>query len=238
MDSNIIFEPSLFVLAIMIIAAQQPYYLPDFLYFYKIYHSDLFLIADHLRFRKQSPMVRTKIIVQNSIKYLTIPVRHIGRDPHRFLRDIKFADEENWKNQHLKTIRSLYQKLPYFEHYYPELEEIYRNVHVFLCEFLVRIIQWHLHYVMPHKKVLRATTQDIREQAELYRWIKNLEDPQWLIFSSERNYYRKHFPDIKRLELNLGGVNQFPSGFHPSLPLMVLLFIKGPETVQFFKIQC
>jgi hypothetical protein len=121
----------------MQIAAQQPFYLPDFYYFSKIFRSDIFLIADHLRFRKQSPIVRTRL---DNGKYLTIPVSHQGLPAQPALRKVQLVSDDHWKIVHLRTIRSLYQKLPYFEHYFPELEEIFNRRHQYLSHFLIDLI--------------------------------------------------------------------------------------------------
>jgi hypothetical protein len=210
----------------MHIAAQQPFYLPDFYYFYKISCCDFFLIADHLRFRKQSPMVRTQL---PDGKYLIVPVSHQNSPAHPVIQKVRLISDSRWKMNHLRTIRSLFQKLPYFEHYFPELEEIYNRDHQYLSPFLTEIIHWHAFHLGLQDKLNFASGLNITSQVELKKWLNRQEKPLWLIHPVEVEYYRREFPDIPLRATKPPEEEPYPEGYHPRLPMLLLFFLRGPE---------
>ena len=210
----------------MQIAAQQPFYLPDFFYFSKIFRSDVFLIADHLRFCKQSPIVRIRL---DNGKYLTVPVSHQGLPAQPALQKVKLIPDNHWKIVHLRTIRSLYQKLPYFDHYFPELEEIYNRGHQYLSLFLIDLIQWHAVHLGLQDKIHAASRMNISSQAELINWFNNEKDPVWLVHPREAEYYRKEFPQSHLIEIIPANTQYFPENYHPRFPMFMLFFLYGPE---------
>jgi hypothetical protein len=211
----------------MQIAAQQPYYLPDFYYFYKISCCDFFLIADHLRFRKQSPIVRTQLPEGN---YLTVPVSHHNVPAHPVIGKVQLVSNNRWKITHLRTIRSLYQKLPYFEYYFPELEEIYYRDHQYLSPFLFDIIRWHVTHLGLLDKLHVASRMNITSQVELKKWLNRQENLVWLVHPKEIEYYYMDFPDIPSTEIKPANDQLFPESYHPRLPMLLLFFMRGPET--------
>jgi hypothetical protein len=210
----------------MYIAAQQPFYLPDFYYFYKISCCDFFLIADHLRFRKQSPMVRTQL---PDGKYLTVPVSHQNIPAHPVIQKVRLISDSRWKMNHLRTIRSLFQKLPYFEHYFPELEEIYNRDYQFFSPFLTDIIHWHAVHLGIQDKLHLSSRLKITSQVELKKWLNRQENPLWLIHPVEVEYYRRKFPDIPLRATKPAEDEPYPEGYHPRLPMFLLFFLRGPE---------
>ena len=216
----------------MHIAAQQPYYLPDFYYFYKIACSDFFLIADHLYFRKQSPMVRTHLPNGN---YLTVPVSHRDIPAQPAIQKVRLIPDSRWKKSHIRTIKSLCQKLPYFEHYFPELEEIYSRDHRYLSPFLTEIILWHAFHLGLHEKLNVASGLNITNQTELNKWLVRQENPSWLIHPGEVGYYQKEFSEIPFRVIIPAENLAYPTGYHPQLPMLFLFFLRGPDTRLFLK---
>lgn len=216
------------------IGAQQPYFLPDFFYFYKIYCSDIFLIADHLLFRKQSAITRVRIDEHLPEKYLTVAVKHQA-NPHPPLKQIEMSHTEDWKRRHLMTLKSLFHKAPYFDYYFPELCKIYKKKQARLTNFLIDLIQWQSDLIFPAKQIIVATRYGINNMKDLRSWLINFEDPVWLISEDETVYYQKNFPDIPFTKLSLCKDLSFPPGYHPQMPLFILLLLRGPETIFYFK---
>lgn len=212
------------------IGAQRPYFLPDFFYFYKIFRSDNFLISDFLGFRKQSPIVRADF----GDFLLTVPVHHHQSYPHPPISEVKMVDQKMWGDKHLKTLKSRFSTLPYFEHFYPDLVAIFRRGQKSLNQFLWDIIIWQLGFILPHKNVQACSQIEMENLANLQLWLGQFPDFQWLIYPDEELYYRNHFPDAKVVELSDVSLKSFPHSYRPSMPLLVLLFLKGPETIIYF----
>jgi len=212
------------------VAAQQPHYLPDFFYFYKIFCSDKFLISDFLGFRKQSPIVRADF----GDFLLTVPVHHHETNPHPPITKVKMLDHKLWRDKHLKTLRSRFSSLPFFEHYYPDLVEIFHQDEKWLYQFLVDIILWQLNLILPEKDVRVCSQTGIKNLESLRVWLQQFADFRWLIYPQEEMYYKDQFPLAKLVELSIIGSDKFPPSYRPSMPLLVLLFLKGPETIVYF----
>jgi len=216
------------------IGAQQPYFLPDFRYFYKIYLSDYFLIADHLLFRKQSPIVRTRLNAQSADKYLTIPVQHQA-NPHPPLYRVQIQEDGKWRRKHLRTIQSLYGNTPYFEHYFPQLEMIYQMRTNRLTDFLIEIIHWQVKLLFPTRSITTASQQHIHSITDLHRWISRQHDPHLMVYPKEEEYYQIHFPEFPREKIKFTHPISFPDDYAPDLPLLFLLFTRGPEAIFYFR---
>ncbi len=216
-----------------IISAQQPFFLPNFYFFQKIFQSDVFLIADHLRFRKQSPIVRALLSKKAKTKYLTVPIIH-SANPHPHLPEVQIYPEQNWKRKHLKTLLSLYSKEPYFEYYFPFLKTIYERDYKYLLPFLQDLLQMHFHIFSPKTIIHSALKLDITDDEKFIQWIKKYENPILLIHKNEYSYYSKHFPDLSVKKINQVDI-RLPEEFYPEMPFIILLFKKGPEIHNYIK---
>jgi len=214
----------------LLIAAQRPHFLPDFRYFYKLYLSDVFLFATHLRFRKQSPIVRAKL--QNG--YLTIPVQHNKNHPHPPIGNVQLLADNKWKEQQLKTIKSLYKKEPFFDFYFDSLNEIYSYSHVYLIEFLNDIFFWHIEMTFPEKTIADTSSLFVQNINSLSQWLRKYENPVFLIYPEEQGYYEHNFPEVKRRIISSVEKIKFPSEYRAELPLLILFFKVGPEVIFYF----
>ncbi len=216
------------------IAAQQPFFLPDFYFFYKLYASDIFLLADHLHFRKQSPIVRARLAAPEPRTYLTVPVSH-GADPQPPIRTVQLDSSQDWKRRHLRTLSTLFRQTPYFEHYFPLLEGIYQQDYANLAEFLIALIRWQVQLLFPRRQLYVASQEGIAEADDLSAWAERHRPLEWLVYPAEEEYYRKNLAAFPRRSLTLPVGLAFPPGYAPELPLLVLFFLRGPETVIFFR---
>jgi len=216
------------------IGAQQPFFLPDFRFFLKVNYADLFVIADFLKFRKQSPIVRASLQLDQEHRYLTVPVMHEKGNPQPPINKVRLLDEKTWRRRHLDTIKSHFSKYPYFEFYYPSLEALYLSPNQTLVPFLIDIIQWHIKQLFPEKRVIIASQEGIHDIYSFLARLAKFGEFQFIIYPSERNYYRKQFSDIPQKEISGQSKQNFPSAYHQDLPLFILLLLQGPDTIFYF----
>ncbi len=217
----------------MILSAHFPCFLPDFYFFYKIAQSELFLLADHLKFRKQSPLVRTRLSDSDPVRYLTVPVHH-HRQPHPPLREVQLDDSFPWQRQHLRTLRSLFGKFPYFEYYFPMIEQAYGKNRRFLVDFLRDQLEWQFRLLFPNHPIRVASEEGIHDKTDLLNWLESLPEPVFRIYPQEAGYYQAHYSMWPRQLISLPDHLVFPSGYVPELSLTVLFFLKGPEVSGYF----
>lgn len=118
----------------------QPTYLPWLGYFEMISASDIFIVFDHVQFKRKSWHNRNKIKTANGETYLTIPVE---KSPQKTpISEIKISYQQgNPLENHWKTIELAYKKSPYFEKYKPLFEKIYFKKYVLLRDLNVDLIK-------------------------------------------------------------------------------------------------
>ena len=105
------------------IAILQSNYIPWKGYFDLIASVDEFLIFDEVQYTRRDWRNRNKIVVQGTVKWLTIPVKTKGQ----YLGSIEEieTDGTGWAEQHWKTISHAYGRAPHFAQYRPVLEAAY-----------------------------------------------------------------------------------------------------------------
>ena len=105
----------------MILAVDQPNYIPWKGYFDLIHDVDLFVFYNDVQYTTRDWRSRNKIITPNGEKWLTIPA---GSKRDRMIYEVKL-DDDSWQKNHLETIRFAYGKSPFFKKYYPFFENVY-----------------------------------------------------------------------------------------------------------------
>jgi hypothetical protein len=105
------------------IAILQSNYIPWKGYFDLIASVDEFLIFDEVQYTRRDWRNRNKIVVQGTVKWLTIPVKAKGQ----YLGSIEEieTDGNGWAEQHWKTISHAYARTPHFAQYRSVLEAAY-----------------------------------------------------------------------------------------------------------------
>jgi hypothetical protein len=103
----------------VILSGHQPVYLPGIVVLTKIALSDAFMFVGHCQFQNKSWHSRNYIRGPHGALLLTVPVeKHMGQsiDQTKILAG-------SWRRKHLESIRLAYQKRPFFDAYFPELEK-------------------------------------------------------------------------------------------------------------------
>lgn len=125
----------------MIVSIHQPNFLPWLGFFYKIYRCDIFVFLDNVQFTKNSFQNRCKIKTPQGVAWLTEPVL-IKKKFGQFTDEVEFNNRLPWRKSHLKTLEMNYKRAPYFERYFPKLEEIYLvKDWKYLSEFNIELIK-------------------------------------------------------------------------------------------------
>jgi hypothetical protein len=109
----------------MIVSIHQPNFLPWPGFFHKMMAADVFILLDKVQYVKNALFNRNKIKTPHGVLYLTVPV-HI--ESHTDAYDSILIDQTSggrWARKHLKSIEWAYRECPYFNEYFPGLEEIY-----------------------------------------------------------------------------------------------------------------
>jgi len=107
------------------VAVHQPNFLPYLGFFDKMRESDIFVISDQDQYIRTDFQNRNKIRIKEGSTYVNVPVHH-ARQP---IKDIKIRTDEKikktpWKEYVLNLITREYKKTPFFNDFFPGLEQI------------------------------------------------------------------------------------------------------------------
>jgi hypothetical protein len=127
----------------------SPAYLPDINYFIPLVNCTLVLYCDQYQYVKRSSVNRSYPV--NNFKKLTIPVKHDGIKP---ISQKIIAQVESWQQSHLKTIKHLYNSLPFFDDYFEDLKRTFNHTTPFLTDFLQIQLKFFLNVLRINPQVI------------------------------------------------------------------------------------
>lgn len=99
----------------------------------------LFDTAEH--FEKMSFRNRYYIATAHGKHGLSIPLAK-GREQRTAMGNVDIAHNENWQQQHWRTLFSAYNRSPYFEYYKDDLEMLFLHKYERLVDFNLATIHW------------------------------------------------------------------------------------------------
>jgi hypothetical protein len=120
----------------MIVSINQPAFFPWLGYFHRIAISDLHIVLDHVQFEKNSNVNRNKIRAREEAKWLTVPVITKGKFGDLAINKLEIANQEKWRRKITETIKQFYKKAPYFNDYFPFIEETLSREWEFLNDLM------------------------------------------------------------------------------------------------------
>ena len=106
------------------IAIMQPTYMPWLGYFAMMDKVEQFVFLDTVQIVGRSWQVRNKIKVKDEELLLTIPMSKELKREERKINNTRYCGNE-WKENHLATIKMAYKKARFYEPTYTFLEELY-----------------------------------------------------------------------------------------------------------------
>lgn len=101
----------------------QSNYLPWKGYFDLINTADEFHLFDEVQYTRRDWRNRNKVVVDGTVKWLTIPVKTKGHY-NSPIAEMEVVDK-TWTEKHWNTIHHAYGRTPYFAEYGPHLEDTY-----------------------------------------------------------------------------------------------------------------
>jgi hypothetical protein len=106
----------------MVVVCQQPNYFPWLGYIEQCARADVLVVLDSVQWIRQGRQHRARILPHNNARaanagdfqWLTLPVRGHG---HRGkpLGQLELDDSQDWREQHWRTVRSVYGRRPFFK---------------------------------------------------------------------------------------------------------------------------
>jgi hypothetical protein len=123
----------------MKVAIHQPNFLPWIGFFNKISLADTFVLFDDVQLeRGKTYTQRTKILVGQSEKWITLPV--INKSDLVLIKDAQVEPSFTWKRKILKTIEFNYINSPGFADVFTIIQNVFKRNSKFLIDYNVPLI--------------------------------------------------------------------------------------------------
>lgn len=142
----------------MIAAGHQPNYLPWLGFFDKMFQCDVFIILDDVQYEKQGFTNRNKVKTFQGIKWLTVPVKHVGHPLAVNEVQISNASEPDWAKRHWLTLKQNYCKAPFWEKYAVFFEDIYKKNWTKLFDLNMCLIRGIMRFLNIHTPLVLSSS--------------------------------------------------------------------------------
>jgi len=187
------------------------FYLPPIEFFVAIDGYDTILIEKQDYYQKQTYRNRTVLQLANKVATLSVPV--IGGNKKVKYKDILIDYSQKWKNIHLRGIQSAYGKAPYFEYFFPEIQQVFVEAPSSLYTFNLRLLTLCLGFLKSPAKI---------EETAIYGPHLGQRDLRGQINAKEPYQFRAIYEPYPYTQL-------FGLNFVPNLGILDLLFCEGPR---------
>jgi hypothetical protein len=118
----------------------QPHFIPWGGYFEQLKLTENFLFYDDVQIPQGRNFVsRVQILNQKKSSWLTAPIHR--NNTKSLICETTFANQNDWRDRHLKTLRHSYGKTPYAKEMYDVAEEIYSFKSENLSDFNINSIK-------------------------------------------------------------------------------------------------
>jgi len=145
---------------------------------------------------------------------LSIPLRR-GKHQSLDIQSVLISNEEDWRTQHWRSIRTAYSNTPYFEHYDYLFEGVYNQQAELLWEF--------------NMEMLKTVQQCLGSSID---------------FQFSKEYQKEYGPDVmdfRKIKRPTKEIPAYPQvhevaiSFLPDMSILDLIFHLGPEALEYLK---
>ena len=218
----------------MIVTIHQPQYLPWMGYFGKILLADAFIVLDTVQYVKNEWQNRNRLRTSGGWQWITVPVEY--HFPQSIL-ETRINNREPWRRKHLKTLRQLYGKAPFFSEYVEFFESLYGRSWDRLAALNSEIISYLMRQLRIDVPVYRASDLNVEETDPTGRLVEiclRLGASAYLSGANGRNYlqvdrFREAGLALQFQAFDHPTYEQQFSGFQSHLSVVDALFCHGAE---------
>ncbi|OGS69342.1 MAG: hypothetical protein A3F91_15595 [Flavobacteria bacterium RIFCSPLOWO2_12_FULL_35_11] len=196
----------------------QPTYFSPILQYVAIANTDEIIFETEDNFQKQTYRNRCYIYAAQGKQLLNVPVQH-AKEIKQKTKDVKIDYKDDWNKQQLKTLKTAYSSSPFYEFYIDDLLPVFGKKINFLLDlnFLAHeIIMDALQLEIPLKK-----TTEYEKESNIMDLRILAEDKPKITYNLER--YIQVFSENH--------------GFIPNLSILDLLFMEGPNALNYLETQ-
>jgi len=167
-------------------------------------------------YQKQTYRNRCYIYGANGKLMLNIPIVHSKNKGRQLTKDVKIEPYFNWQKQHLKSIKTAYQTSPYFEFYEDDFIAFYKGEYNTLLDLNIASLKLVLDLLENDISIIKTETYNTLYKQD-YRALANAK----IVHPFTFDIYTQMF-DSKY-------------GFIPNLSILDVLFMEGPNTLNYLE---
>ena len=192
-------------------------YLPDIQYVALFLKNEAPKIELFETYQKQSCRTRCNVMTANGLQTLTVPIVKTNGN-HTMTKDITISYKEPWQQIHQRCLEAAYRKTPYFDYYFPYLEQTFSmkfdrlvDLNEFCLKFILKVLKINKEIIYTEDFKPISDNEDFR--VKLSKWLPELTDfPKYYQVFSDRQ------------------------PFVSNLSIIDLIFNEGPEAVNYLHV--
>jgi hypothetical protein len=189
------------------------HYLPSVPYFSQFLQSGTLILETCEHYQKNSFRNKTQIATAQGRVTLSIPLQK-GKNQQQSIKEVRISYSENWQKQHWETIRSSYNRSPFFEHYEAHFHRFYHQEFEYLFDYNKELLDLLLKLWKITDKVALAETKEYFNITDGIGDMRNKLNP-------------KTTPEIT--QARYPQIFEERTGFLSNLSTIDLLFCLGPK---------
>lgn len=221
----------------MIIAGNQPYFIPYLGFWQLVNAADLFLIGDDYNFIKRGWIQRNRILVNGQPHFLGLEVKHITS--FRKINETEFVDLD--VGQKLNTVYRAYRRAPQFDAGYDLMEKILGNPERNVADFLFQSIKDVCLFLGIGVKFIRSSeipgNDSFKREYRIFDFCRRLGGDTYLNAVGGQDLYHfddfeKHGVTLKFIHPNLRPYKQFDNEFVPGLSILDVIMFNSLDAIK------
>lgn len=140
----------------MLVAIDQPNYIPWKGYFDMIHDVDLFVFYNDVQYTVRDWRSRNKIITPNGEQWLSVPA---GSNRNRLICEVTLPDK-SWQRKHFETMSFAYNKAPFFKKYIDFFAYVYMEK---VWDYLFELDQYLIEHIAQDFLGIKTKFADSRD---------------------------------------------------------------------------
>jgi len=227
----------------MVVTIHQPEHLPWLGCFDNVRQAAVFVVLDHVEYRKRYFQNRNRIRAEHGAIWLTVPV-HVKGMFHQPINEVRIDNEGNprWREKCWNSIVHNYRKAPHFADHAPFFEDLYKKDWSPLVELNETIICYLLSAFSIEVRVVKSSSLgSTAEKGDLMLDLcRKVGATTYLSGISGKDYldkakFAEHNIQLQFQEFHHPIYKQLHEPFQPCMSAIDLLFNYGPASLDVIK---
>lgn len=195
-----------------------PTYFSPIIQYLAIVRSEHIIFETEDNFQKQTYRNRCYIQSAQGKQLLNVPIKHTKGIKSK-TRDVQIDYKEDWVKLHLKSLETAYNASPYFEFYIDDLRDLMENRFKFLIDLNFSCHHFVMDCLQEQIACSKTTTY---EKEPLIKDYRNL-----AVAKNEPKYQLQRYIQVFETK----------QGFMPNLSILDLIFMEGPNALNYLEQQ-